>query len=216
MVFVDDDSDTVHSKNALDLQCKLQSEVDNSVNWLADNKLCTAPDKTKFMIIGTSKLKKIRQDIDFRINIDNQHIAESQSEKVLGVVLNNEMLFRNHLYGNEDNDGLTTDQKRRVGIMHRLSKTMSNDKLKLLSHGIFYSKLNYCLPVFGTVFGLAKYKDKGTRYINFTTRYNNNLQTLQNKLNRILTNSKMRTPTRELLENKGPFSVQQMIALQTL
>ena len=77
-----------------------------------------APDKTKFMVIGTPKLKKNRQNLDFWIHIDNEQISKSQSKKVLGVVLNNEMSFKNHLYGNEDNDGLITDLKRRVGIIY--------------------------------------------------------------------------------------------------
>ena len=70
--------------------------------------------------------------------------------------------------------------------------------------------------MYGNVFGLEKYKDGGTRYTNFTTRDNHKLQTLQNRVNRILLSSNYRTPTTELLRRTNSLSVQQMIAFQTL
>ena len=90
------------------------------------------------------------------------------------------------------------------------------EKLKYFANGIFYSKLSYCLAVFGNVFGLQQYKDGQTKYVNYTTRDNNKLQVLQNRLNRILTRSKLRTPTEDLLNMTHSLSVQQMIAQQTL
>ena len=63
---------------------------------------------------------------------------------------------------------------------------------------------------------MEKYKDKSTRYMNFTTRDNNRLQVLQNQVNRILTGANKRTSTLELLTTTNTLSVQQMIALQTL
>ena len=97
-----------------------------------------------------------------------------------------------------------------------MSKQISGEKLKMFSEGIFFSRINYCLPVYGNVFGLEKYKDTGSRYVNFTTRDNNRLQTLQNKVNRILTNSRQGTSTSDLLKRTNSLSIQQMIAYQTL
>ena len=65
---------------------------------------------------------------------------------------------------------------------------------------IFYSKLSYCLPVFGNVLGLEEYKENNSRYTSYTTTDNNRIQVLQNKLNRLLTGAHYRTPTVELLE----------------
>ena len=46
--------------------------------------------------------------------------------------------------------------------------------MKLFASGIFYSKLSYCLPVFGNVFGLSRYKEEDTRYTSYTKEDNNN------------------------------------------
>ena len=76
--------------------------------------------------------------------------------------------------------------------------------------------MNYCLPVYGNVFHLEKYKLSDVRYTNYTMKDNNFLQVLQNKVNRILTSSSLRTPTIELLQKTNSLSIQQMIAYQTL
>ena len=47
VIFVDDDTDSVRAKQPEELVEKLQREVDNSVNWLKDNRLCVAGDKSK-------------------------------------------------------------------------------------------------------------------------------------------------------------------------
>ena len=86
----------------------------------------------------------------------------------------------------------------------------------MLAEGIFYSKLMYCLPLYGNVFNLSEYKDGGSRYINYTLSDNNKLQVLQNKLNRILTRSGLMTSTVDLLRKSESLSIQQMIAYQTI
>ena len=90
---------------------------------------------------------------------------------------------------------------------------------EILSHfvaGIFYSKLSYCLPVFGHVFGLDNYKEENSRYTSFTVTDNNRIRVIQNKLNRLLTGAPYHTPTKELLQMTDSLSIQQMIAFQTL
>ena len=53
LIFVDDDTDSVSAKNPEELVEKLQREVNNSVNWLQDNRLCVAGDK-KIQEVTTS------------------------------------------------------------------------------------------------------------------------------------------------------------------
>ena len=67
---------------------------------------------------------------------------------MLGVVLNNEMSFKNHLYGDEENEGLVSQLSKRAGIIFKLSKQVPADKLTPFVEGIFHSKFNYCLPVY--------------------------------------------------------------------
>ena len=150
------------------------------------------------------------------INVDGKDIVETDSEKVLGIVINNQLSWKNHLYGDENHEGLVTQLSKRLGILKKLSKKMSKEKLKLFTAGIFYSKLNYCLPVYGNVFGLEKYKEVNSRYSSFTTRDNNKLQILQNGVNRLLLGADKYTSTSELLQRTHSLSIQQMIAFQTV
>ena len=100
--------------------------------------------------------------------------------------------------------------------MRKISRYVSKTRLKLFAEGIFYSKLNYCLPVYGNVFGLEGYKDIGARYTSFTKEDNRKLQVLQNSVMRLLTNSPRHTPTTTLLKSSNSLSVQQLVASQTM
>ena len=216
IVYVDDDSDVVQHRDPLLLRDLIEKEARNSAGWLRDNRLCVSADKSKLLICGTKQLKAAREVPSMSIEVEGEIIEDSTSEKLLGVVLNNELTWKHHLYGDENNQGLVQQLSGRIGIMKLLKKSMSNEKLAYFANGIFYSKLNYCLAVFGNVFNLDKYKEEDNRYQSYTKTDNQRLQVLQNKLNRVLLNAADQTPTAELLEASGSMSIQQLIAYQTV
>ena len=41
-----------------------------------------------------------------KIQVDGKEVTESESEKLLGVVINSELTWRTHLYGDNENEGL--------------------------------------------------------------------------------------------------------------
>ena len=216
VVYVDDDSDFVKDKDPSALVEKIEREACNSAQWLKDNRLCVAGEKSKLMILGPSELRATKLDDTIaKIVVDGKEICESTSEKLLGVVLNNQLTWKTHLYGDRDNMGLIPQLSKRLGMLKRLSKFMSKEKLKYFSSGIFYSKLSYCLVVFGNIFGLDTFKQENRRFFSFTVKDNNNIQVLQNKLNRLLLNAKYDTPTADLLQRTDSLSVHQMVAYQT-
>ena len=216
VVYVDDDSDFVKSKDPARLHELIQAEAENSAQWLKDNRLCVAGEKSKLLVLGTGEMraaKLIGQEM--KISVDGKEIVESSSEKLLGVILNNKLTWKNHLYGDKDNLGLVPQLSKRLGMLRRLSKYMSIEKLRYFSSGIFYSKLSYCLPVFGNIFGLDQYKEENRRYFSYTVKDNNNLQVLQNKMNKLLLNADHNTPTADLLKQTDSLSIHQMVAYQT-
>ena len=216
VVYVDDDSDSVHDADPVKLKNLIQQETENSAAWLSDNRLCVAGDKSKLMVIGTRSLRNQKLTNKMKIQVDGKEVTQSESEKLLGVVINSELTWRTHLYGDNENEGLVPQLSKRIGILKKLSTRMSKDRLKQFASGIFYSKLSYCLPVFGHVFGLESYKESNNRYTSYTTADNNRLQVLQNKLNRLITGAQQGTPTSKLLEQTDSLSIQQMIAFQTM
>ena len=178
--------------------------------------MVVAGEKSKLLIIGTSEMRATKQLRDnMKILVDGKEIIESSSEKLLGLVLNNRLTWKNHLYGDVNNQGLIPQLSKRLGMIMKISKYMKKEKLKKFAAGIFYSKLNYCLPVFGNIFGMDRYKEENRRFFSYTMKDNNNLQVLQNKLNRILLDAEYNTPTCDLLKQTGSLSIHQMIAYHT-
>ena len=214
---MDDDSDSVSDSDPRALRDKIETEAGLSAQWLKDNRLCVAADKSKLLVTGTQQLRglKLPAEEEMRISVDQKEIVESSSEKLLGLIINNQLTWKNYMYGNEENPGLVSQLGKRIGMLKMLSKYMNKEKLKLFVNGLFYSKLSYCLPVFGNIFGVEKYKEKNRRYLSFTTKDNFTLQTLQNKVNRILIDAEPLTSTTDLLRLTGSLSIHQLVAYQT-
>ena len=149
--YVDDDSDTVQANDQVVLRDLMEQEANNSTLWLRDNRLCVAGEKSKFMVFGTRKLRASKVTNEAKIVVDGKEITETKSEKLLGVVINNELTWKNHLYGDNENDGLVQQLVKRIGMLKKLSTYTNKENIKYFADGLFYSKLSYCLPVFGNV-----------------------------------------------------------------
>ena len=222
VMFVDDDTDVVHERDPAVRKQKIQLEADHSSNWLKDNIMCVAGEKSKLLIIGTRQLKASKVVEPMEIEVDRKKVQETRSEKLLGILINDSLTWQEHLYGetwregNQNEIGLIPQLSQRIGILRRLAKFVSRERLKLFSQGIFYSKLNYCLTVFGNVFGLDRYRDTATRHGSFTKEDSRRLQVLQNSVMRIETGEPMGTPTTSLLKLTKTLSVHQLVAFQTL
>ena len=105
VIYVDDDSDTVSGRNPEELRNSIEREAGNFAQWLKDNRLCVAGNKSKFIMIGTNHLRMSKINKEFKIVVDNQDVPKTSSEKLLGVVINNTLTWKNHLYGDDENEG---------------------------------------------------------------------------------------------------------------
>ena len=94
IVYVDDDSDSVHAADPEDLRILVEKEANNSADWMKDNRLCVAGDKSKLLVIGTKQLKASKIVTKAKIVVDGMEIVETSSEKLLGVVVNNELTWK--------------------------------------------------------------------------------------------------------------------------
>ena len=93
--------------------------------------------------------------------------------------------------------------------------------MKMIAQGLFYSKLNYCLPLFCNTWGLDHYRDGETRSTGYTKEDNRRLQVLQNQVARLMIDKKhlhkrLNMPTKELLQLSEDLSVHQLGALRTI
>ena len=66
-------------------------------------------------------------------------------------------------------------------------------------HGIFLSKLSYCIQLYGNIWGLKTLEDSETRQNSFTKANLKTLQVIQNKVLRLMTGRRYDTPVLQLL-----------------
>ena len=85
-------------------------------------------------------------------------------------------------------------------MIAQLSKVITKKKFKNIISGIITSKPLYGIPLVSNVWGVADIADSSRRFISFTKEDFRKLQVLQNKVLRILTETKERNePTKNLL-----------------
>ena len=219
IIYADDDTDNVCDNDPLQLQQKIQREANLSTSWVSDNKLVCSGSKTKLLIVGTKELRRSKltnRDIQIEINVDGHVVKESESERLLGVIVNNVMTWEHHLYGNTEHKGLIPKLSNRAKLIWKLSIMMPKKRLQMIAEGIFFSLLNYCIEIYGNIWGLSTYDDQQRRSIAFTKEDNMKLQILVNKVLRSLTGLDRDTPVTQLHETTGLLSVHQRTALYTL
>ena len=93
---------------------------------------------------------------------------------------------------------------------------MPKDKLRIFAEGLFFSLLNYCIEVYGNVWGLQTYDEQDRKSTAFKKEDNMKLQVLVNKVLRSLTGLDRDTPSSLLSSKTGQLSVHQRTALFTL
>ena len=202
------------------LEIKLQTQANKSAQWIRDNEMICAGDKTKLMVISTkqlrdSKLSSINREIS--LNVCGQHVTESSCEKLLGMYVENDLTWNIYLHGNDKTGsdkiiGLLTKLSQRVGILTRLSKILTQKQFKSISNGIFTSKLLYCLPLFSNIWD----KNIEGRFSAFSKGDLNKIQILQNKVLWLMCKKDKYTPVSTLLNKCKEMSVNQLGAFHTL
>ena len=73
VLFVDDDSDVVSDPDPEALLQRIQHEADLSCEWLRDNRMCVAGEKSKLLIVSTEELRRSRLgDQELSILVDGK------------------------------------------------------------------------------------------------------------------------------------------------
>ena len=216
VLYADDDSDVTSDGNLDALADKIQIVADESTAWVADNKLVCSGAKTKLLVVGTKELRRAKVDRCMEINVAGHRVKESNSERLLGVIVNNNMTWQNHIYGDSQNAGLLAKLEQRSAMIKKLSSVMPAPRLKQIAQGIFFSLLDYCIEVYGNTWGLDTLDVNSRHSSAFRQEDCKRLQVVVNKVLRILLNMDYDTPTAILCASAGQLSVHQRVAFSTL
>ena len=80
-----------------ELECKLQSCIDNISNWYGMNKLCIDKKKPSVMVIGSKfQLRSLNLD-DFAISINVDELQLVEEAKYLGLWIRNDLSWDDHI-----------------------------------------------------------------------------------------------------------------------
>ena len=93
---------------------------------------------------------------------------------------------------------------------------MPQDKLKIISNGIFFSLLSYRLPTYGSVSGLFRYAEGNERYLAMSKDDSHQIQVIMNVVLRAITKLPFETSVNVLIEQSGFLSFHQICAYSTL
>ena len=89
---------------------------------------------TKF-VTRSHRDKIVKEGKVMQVVVEGNIKTESASEKLLGLVVNNIGTWRNHLEGDDDNQGLLPLLSKRVGILRRLRMYLPDTKFRMIVNG---------------------------------------------------------------------------------
>ena len=219
VVYADDNTPTTSHKDPTTLEVKTQRIADCVSDWFSRNDMLVSSEKTKLLYIGTrmNRSHKIEKPSFVpTLNVCGESIQVTHCEKLLGLMINDTMTWKNHLYGDDDeNPGLLKTLSKRVGMLKKLRKHIPVPKFKQIMAGLFTSKLTYGMCVWTAVWDIPGQVVEESR-TSLTKRDMQRLQALQNKSLRLVNWTDRSTPTSELLRSTDALSVHQLGAYLSL
>ena len=117
VVFIDDDTDNVAAADIEMVKEMIQEEAGKSALWLKDNQLCVSGQKSKLLVVATNQLRRSKVPFKISIEIDGKEVNETSCERLLGILVSNDLGWKGHLYGGGSNKGLIQKLAQRVGII---------------------------------------------------------------------------------------------------
>ena len=130
-----DDTNLFHShKNLATLSQIANQELGKVANWLGANKLSLNVNKMQY-IIFKAKNKTISHNIEIRIN--NQIIEQVNSTKFLGLIMDKELTWKQHIKLVE------TKISKILGILVRVRRYISLTTLKTIYNALIYPHMTF-------------------------------------------------------------------------
>ena len=108
----------------------LETDTDTLVKWFSDNYLQLNAKKCHLLVTKHNK--------DIFINVEEEVIECSNSVKLLGVIIDNNLKFNEHV------SNLCKKASQKLHALARISNYMCQDKLRILMKAFIESQFSYC------------------------------------------------------------------------
>ena len=142
------------SKNIKSCLAKVSEDLRLIASWCCTNKLLINPDKSKPILFGTKQL--LSKVLDIRIPFIGQHLTPVSSVKDLGVILESNLTFNEHVHT------LTSSL---VSILFQISRVrhlFSKSVLTTILNCLVFCKIFYCSTVWSSWNVCVQHKQTAT------------------------------------------------------
>ena len=131
--YADDNTPYCTGLKISDVLIKLENAAETLLQWFKDNRMKANPDKYHLLINNTKE--------SFQIKIGNETISNSKYEKLLGVKIDHELNFNDHVLS------LCKKASQKLNAFSRIASCMTFDQRRLILNSFITSHISYCLIV---------------------------------------------------------------------
>ena len=196
-MYADDTSLSFSSKSIQLINECVNEDLGYLKSWLNANKLSLNVTKTQSLVIGGSKrlndLEKVG-GVKPQFNVGEETVSIIRKAKYLGVMVDQ------HLNWKEQITTIKKKVSRGIGMLKYSKKFLPLLTIQSMYKSLVEPYLRYCCPVWGSC---------GSTAIN-------ELQKLQNRAARIVTNSRYDASAKPIIKKLGWHTVSEMIQMETL
>jgi hypothetical protein len=139
-MFADDTNLACEGVSSEQIEQKLNNDLNNVQTWLTCNKLTLNKEKTEYMIIG-SRLKLNNLSRNPNIVIGNHSVERVQDKKVLGVKIDKELKWKDHI------DAQCKKISKNVALLRRAKNFTTEQTLLTMYNALILPHLTYCSNV---------------------------------------------------------------------
>ena len=133
--YADDNSTYVVENDILSLLKTLKEETSTVLNWFKINEMKSNNDKCHLIVPNTNN--KYYTNKSF-IYLDNEFLESENSVRLLGVDIDHNLDFSKHV------EALLKKGNQKLHALMRISKYLTQDKLRLIMKTFIESQFNYC------------------------------------------------------------------------
>ena len=190
-MYADDTSLCLKSRDISQLNEAINEDLAHLDSWLKGNKLSLKVAKTQSMLIATKPKHQTLNNAaeKLHLKIRGSELDVVNKTKYLGVYVDNGLDWKEHI------KTVSTKASRAIGFLKHAKNILPIDSLKTLYSSIVEPHFRYCCSVWGCC---------GTTDID-------QLQKLQNRATRIVTNSSFDAPSRPLIKSLGWKTVRKLV-----
>ena len=194
-MYADDTSLCYQSRDINQLNEAMNSDLRHLELWLQGNRLSLNVAKTHSMLVTTkSKHSTLKQqNAHLELKISEHDIQVVQQKRYLGVEIDCSLDWKKQI------EAISKKVSKALGFLKHAKSFLSVDVQKILYSGIMEPHLRYCCSVWGCA-GLSNL---------------NQLQKLQNRAARLITNSSFDAPSLPLIQGLGWKSIKDIIETDT-